>query len=188
MFKFKSDIMKMASFVSSDNTRRPLKYISIRYGVLEATNGYIYVKRAIFPEEIEGDAKESKDITILLSPSILKSAFSLANKVRKFAKHIFISKENNIIKVIPSGDKRIAMEYVEEEGPYPKTDRIHPQGDPEYTIALNADYVKCLAELSKLATGYKRVTLKFYGKTSPVVFETEKYSGIIMPLRVGDDS
>lgn len=68
---------------------------------------------------------------------------------------------------------------------------VLPNGNPEITVYLNADYLFKMAQALKkteLDTGLKNVQVEFHGEYKPVVFrskdkEGKQITGAIMPIR-----
>ena len=149
-----------------------------------ATNGHVMAVSKL------GDKLEGDDFEIILQNATAKIIASCKDRFGIDLEH-----ESGTNRVsIKTQDGTQTLKAI--EGKYPDWRRIVPQGDTarlgDNPIGLNVVY---LALLDKAMKAFKKhhktigngVALKYYGYSSPVVFEPESVSGIkvlLMPYRM----
>ena len=156
----------VAKGAATDGKRPVLGCVHIRKGVIEASDGFGLVRKKI---DYTGDEE------LLLDAGTV----SKLKDQKRLGKVVFAIQEKEV-KVL--GEEAVTL--VKQPGFFPETDKLIPQGEPVFRIALGKEVLKKL--LSTLKMGEVTLMFSFYGITSPVKIEVlgDDTFAVIMPRSV----
>ena len=155
-----------ANAAAKDAARDVLTCVHIKRGKIEATDGYMFVQKAI-----DYDGEEF----LLSAKEVAKHKDNL-----KFPGKVIYSKEGNGVRA--SGQNIYALQA--RPGVFPNCELVMPTGTAVFRTTLSRNLLlKLLKSLS--AEEEDMIKFYFYGAVGPVKFTTDdaKTVGLIMPMQ-----
>lgn len=192
--------MKVLKAASTDPQRGPLQGLHVKGGHLEATNGHILARVALpsFPVEefpagwgVVGEMPEGT----ILDAADLKEVDRGLQKTKGTLPILSVAsigrngegfKGYNTARWGLDGQTYTVKDI---EGSYPDLDTVNPEGKPTLQVAINATYLRMIADLAEKG---EMVVFTFHQKKGEmqylqaVEFETKAdrpIKGLVMPMR-----
>lgn len=173
--QFSRAVNALKAIASKDETRWNLNGICFEKGRAIATDGH---RACILTAEMEGPFE---------TPFILPLEYIPTVKA-KHTLHVMAPEGSQATLNVLNGDPNNFMSSTAPliDADYPDIDQVRPQGDPVYSVKLDAKYVQELLDVHRQA-GAKFVTFKFYAPANgsdpwtPCRIESPGVESILMP-------
>ena len=169
--KLTKDQRAVANAAAKDTTRPALHCVHIKKGLIEATNGFIWVRKKI---DYDGEEEVLLDIDEFKR---LKDSKPLRGVI------LTSSTEENTVRSL--GQDNFILE--KQSGNFPYTEPLIPKGEPVFKIVLSRQLLKKL--ISALDNSNTPVKFYFYEAGSPVKIEipAEGTVAVLMPMLWKDE-
>lgn len=180
-------------FTADNGTRPELNCVFFRKNSVVATDGYKLVEIGVpLVKDEDFHSVGGKTAMAGCEPFLLPAgelrSIKLKEKKGELAGVALSHLDNDKAELlVRSADGEGTKVIKREHGKYPDYANLFPTGVPVAEVALNADYLKQVADLcGKLYTA-NGMTLKFYGGDKPLVIEasnSEQYiKALLMPIK-----
>jgi len=187
-------IKVLSEFTSTDDGRPALKGVFVKGNRAVATNGKMLVETKLaeyndqFPDVDTMLADNDKPV-IIPKAVFDKAQANVPRKPRlPILENVLMISDGEDVELIATDlDNSVSVKGKSIEGDYPDIDHVKPAGDPEFTIAVDADLLAKLSKLAKNPGNISKVKLQFYGAEQAIAFETygkTKFTGLIAPIRL----